>query len=781
MSSSLSGHRLLDRGGLLVRQAAYPSGPPRSPWRRRASPCGRGGSTGPSRRRPRRAGRARSSGCRRSPRTGCSGRARPAGTRAAGAASRTCRPRRQVVELAGDLEDLVEVRVEDRLEAPSVRTAGQPGQPAPRSAGASGEDDEDEDDEERGRPRTPATMAPRYGATSALRSIGRSSGGGPSLAGAAPRGGTGRRPSGAILCRSAGPGSLRRQAARRSDPAGGPLADHGQARPRQHVPTRSAPTDPAPGRPPGRPAGTGRPGRSPRSSSLTDRRRGGARRRARGPDRGRGERRRGMPASGLTADARVRSPADLSPGPRTASSLSRPGRRRVRLRRARRPAHRARRWRADRPAARALGSSRRSTGTRDHLTPLAGPAARRATIGPCQPPGVRPAPDPRRSSIHRPSASRSPRGCARATSTSSSARSTSSASVDRSVAASPAATSPRSCCGVRRGPARRASPACWPTRSAPISSPCRRSCRASSRSAPRSPRPRTGWPCTARGRVLFLDEIHRFNKAQQDALLPHVEDGTVTLIGATTENPYFEVNAALLSRMRVWRLEALTDDEVGDRRPPRARRRGARPGRLARSGRRGRPQRRRLRAPRLARRRRRASGAQRPRGRDRPRRDEDIRDATATSARDSRTSRPPPSSASSPTTGPATATTTPCPRSSRACAATTRTRALYWLAAMIAAGEDPKFIARRLIISASEDVGNADPRALSDRRRRRPGARLDRAARGAVRAGPGDHLHRDGAEVGLARAGVWRGAGRRAQARVAQRPDAPARRRAIVG
>src|SRR6185503_14602383 len=62
--------------------------------------------------------------------------------------------------------------------------------------------------------------------------------------------------------------------------------------------------------------------------------------------------------------------------------------------------------------------------------------------------------------------------------------------------------------------------------------------------------------------VFFLDEIHRFNKAQQDALLPHVEDGTITLIGATTENPYFEVNSALLSRMRVWRLEALTDDEV---------------------------------------------------------------------------------------------------------------------------------------------------------------------------------------------------------------------------
>src|SRR5207237_8564879 len=63
--------------------------------------------------------------------------------------------------------------------------------------------------------------------------------------------------------------------------------------------------------------------------------------------------------------------------------------------------------------------------------------------------------------------------------------------------------------------------------------------------------------------VLFIDEIHRFNKAQQDALLPHVEDGTVTLIGATTENPYFEVNSALLSRLRVWRLEPLTDEDVG--------------------------------------------------------------------------------------------------------------------------------------------------------------------------------------------------------------------------
>ncbi len=62
--------------------------------------------------------------------------------------------------------------------------------------------------------------------------------------------------------------------------------------------------------------------------------------------------------------------------------------------------------------------------------------------------------------------------------------------------------------------------------------------------------------------ILFIDEIHRFNKAQQDAVLPFVEDGTVTLIGATTENPSFEVNAPLLSRCRVLTLNPLTDDEI---------------------------------------------------------------------------------------------------------------------------------------------------------------------------------------------------------------------------
>lgn len=62
--------------------------------------------------------------------------------------------------------------------------------------------------------------------------------------------------------------------------------------------------------------------------------------------------------------------------------------------------------------------------------------------------------------------------------------------------------------------------------------------------------------------VLFIDEIHRFNKGQQDALLPHVEDGTVILIGATTENPMFEVNPALISRSRLFRLELLDDEEM---------------------------------------------------------------------------------------------------------------------------------------------------------------------------------------------------------------------------
>ncbi len=62
--------------------------------------------------------------------------------------------------------------------------------------------------------------------------------------------------------------------------------------------------------------------------------------------------------------------------------------------------------------------------------------------------------------------------------------------------------------------------------------------------------------------ILFVDEVHRFNKAQQDALLPHVENGTVIFIGATTENPYFEVNKALVSRSRIFELRTLTEDDL---------------------------------------------------------------------------------------------------------------------------------------------------------------------------------------------------------------------------
>src|SRR5579863_8070044 len=68
---------------------------------------------------------------------------------------------------------------------------------------------------------------------------------------------------------------------------------------------------------------------------------------------------------------------------------------------------------------------------------------------------------------------------------------------------------------------------------------------------------------TGRRTVVFIDEIHRFNKAQQDAVLPYVEDGTITVVGATTENPSFEVNSALLSRARVFVLKQLSDDDVG--------------------------------------------------------------------------------------------------------------------------------------------------------------------------------------------------------------------------
>ena len=86
------------------------------------------------------------------------------------------------------------------------------------------------------------------------------------------------------------------------------------------------------------------------------------------------------------------------------------------------------------------------------------------------------------------------------------------------------------------------------------------------------------------GTLLFVDEIHRFNRAQQDGFLPVVEDGTVTLIGATTENPSFALNGALLSRCQVLVLRRL--DDAGARTAARPRRSGARPRAAARAGRR---------------------------------------------------------------------------------------------------------------------------------------------------------------------------------------------------
>ena len=76
--------------------------------------------------------------------------------------------------------------------------------------------------------------------------------------------------------------------------------------------------------------------------------------------------------------------------------------------------------------------------------------------------------------------------------------------------------------------------------------------------------------------ILFVDEVHRWNKAQQDALLPWVENGTVILIGATTQNPFFEVNSALVSRSRIFQLKPLSSRRPAHHRPANARRPGPR-------------------------------------------------------------------------------------------------------------------------------------------------------------------------------------------------------------
>ncbi len=197
--------------------------------------------------------------------------------------------------------------------------------------------------------------------------------------------------------------------------------------------------------------------------------------------------------------------------------------------------------------------------------------------------------------------------------------------------------------------------------------------------------------------MLFIDEVHRFNKAQQDVLLPAVEDGLVVLIGATTENPFFEVNAPLMSRSTLWRLEPLSDEELTV-----ILRRGLE-----------------------------AEGATAD--------DEAIEALCAASAGDARAARSTPWR--SPPAWRAARSGPGAPASIEmddVVAARDRRifhqgvsehydqvsaliksvrgsdpdAGLYWLARMIEAGEDPRFLARRLVILASEDVGMADPMAL---------------------------------------------------------------------
>jgi len=194
--------------------------------------------------------------------------------------------------------------------------------------------------------------------------------------------------------------------------------------------------------------------------------------------------------------------------------------------------------------------------------------------------------------------------------------------------------------------------------------------------------------------VLFLDEIHRFNKAQQDALLPAVEEGLVTLIGATTENPAFEVNGALLSRMRVYALQALTPEEVGtvlrraanDALPIEN---GALDFLAARSEGDARTA---LNALELALATAAELGEQRvtlARVEDALQRRAVLYDKKGDRHYDYISAWIKATRGSDPDAS------------------------LYYLAVMLEGGEDPRFIVRRMIILASEDIGNADPAALS--------------------------------------------------------------------
>ena len=202
--------------------------------------------------------------------------------------------------------------------------------------------------------------------------------------------------------------------------------------------------------------------------------------------------------------------------------------------------------------------------------------------------------------------------------------------------------------------------------------------------------------------ILFVDEIHRFNRSQQDALLHAVENRTVVLVGATTENPFFEVNSALISRSRVVGLKGLSDGDVAqlvDRAVVDPRGLGglyklepaARSAIVLMAGGDGRAS---LTTLELA------AGMQQPGTREHP---AVITKAQVKSATPHRA--------------------LPYDKNKdmhydiisafiKSMRGSDPDAALYWLARMIDGGEDPKYIARRMLIHASEDVGNADPQAL---------------------------------------------------------------------
>jgi putative ATPase len=199
--------------------------------------------------------------------------------------------------------------------------------------------------------------------------------------------------------------------------------------------------------------------------------------------------------------------------------------------------------------------------------------------------------------------------------------------------------------------------------------------------------------------ILFVDEIHRFTKAQQDAFLPHVEDGTVTLIGATTENPSFEVIAALLSRCRVVTLRALTEEEVAELldRALLAPEGLAGTVTLSPEGREAIARyafgdaRRALNALEVA------ASAVRLAGRDR------IERADAEEALQTRTVLYDKAGEEHYNVVSAFI---------KSMRGSDPDAAVYYMVRMLEGGEDPRFVVRRMVIFASEDVGNADPQAL---------------------------------------------------------------------